>query len=367
MPTSEARIQANRTNSLRSSGPKTVEGKERSRRNGLKHGMTGRGVVVPEADAAEVERRDSALRAEMDPKSAIGAILIRQMATLSVRMERGAVQEMASTASRVLHAAEAFDEERIEQAAQLMARIGEDPKGCVRRLRKSPEGVDLLVEGWRKLRAALTRPEGPGWSESYQARAANLAGLEAEGLRGGRVEALSRAVLGDFSKLTEQEGGGLEYQARRAWAAAPLVEWIDGQIAGLEADRESLDFEAIERDRAGAGDRALFDPSKEASLARRYEAEARRGFFRSLTEFRRAEAEEAERAESAPETPAGRPEPEEARDSLASCWDGPPPGPVEPPMTPARASSPAVPRGFDVARGLDGRVLAVGRLSSVPG
>jgi hypothetical protein len=50
--TSEARIQANRQNALRSTGPKTEAGKERSRQNGLKHGLTGSGVVVAENEAS---------------------------------------------------------------------------------------------------------------------------------------------------------------------------------------------------------------------------------------------------------------------------------------------------------------------------
>ncbi len=56
MPASEARILANQRNAQRSTGPKTPEGKEQSRRNALKHGLTGAGVVLPERDAAEVER-----------------------------------------------------------------------------------------------------------------------------------------------------------------------------------------------------------------------------------------------------------------------------------------------------------------------
>ncbi len=57
MPASEAQIRANRENAARSTGPKTDEGKERSRANALKHGLTGGGIVLPEADAAEVEAR----------------------------------------------------------------------------------------------------------------------------------------------------------------------------------------------------------------------------------------------------------------------------------------------------------------------
>ena len=73
MPTSEARILANRANSLKSCGPRTAQGRERSSRNSLKHGLTGSGAVVHEQDAAEVEARNQALQAELAPKSAMGA------------------------------------------------------------------------------------------------------------------------------------------------------------------------------------------------------------------------------------------------------------------------------------------------------
>jgi hypothetical protein len=295
MPSSEARISANRQNSLRSSGPKTVEGKERSRRNGLKHGMTGQGIVIPEEDSAEVERRHEALQKELAPQSMMGTILVQQLATLSVRMERGARQEFASVASRVRHASDDFDEGRIERARQLLNAIGDDPRGNLSRLRKSSEGVDVLVEAWRDLRADLTRESRPLWNETHLATMANLLGHRDEHARGVRIGVLSRATWGDFLSLSERDGGGLEWDDRKSWARARLLERIDEEIAGLEEHFETLDFETIEQDRAGAGARALFDPSKEASLARRYESEARRGFFRSLKEFRQAEAEAAER------------------------------------------------------------------------
>ena len=119
MPASEARIQANRANSLKSPGPTSVEGRRISARNSLKHGMAGRGIVLPDSDAAEVERRNEVLQAELAPKSAMGQVLVRQLAVLSVRMEGGARHASASSATRVRHAAEAFDEARIEGRAAL--------------------------------------------------------------------------------------------------------------------------------------------------------------------------------------------------------------------------------------------------------
>jgi hypothetical protein len=49
---------------------------------------------------------------------------------------------------------------------------------------------------------------------------------------------------------------------------------------------EGTDAETLAQLRAEARDRAMFDSSKEGSLARRYEASAERGFFRALKELR---------------------------------------------------------------------------------
>ncbi len=360
MPTSQARIDANRRNSLKSCGPKTPEGKECSRRNGLKHGMTGRGIVLSVDDAAEVERRNAALTAEMAPKSTMGAILILQMATLSVRMEQGARREFASVAERVRHAATDYDVEQIERAEQLMAAIGDDPRGSLRRLKRFPAGVDLLLDSWRALRADLTVEGSPKWNGGRIVEWANLIGLREEDLRASRIESLTRATWGNFAWLAESDGAGLTVEARKAWACAQLVERIDAEIARLEAHYQTLDLEAFELDRAEAPDRALFDTSKPAILGRRYESEARRGFFRSLKDYRQAEAEVEAKEELV--TPAPAPEASRTATSLGSSCEpavAPAPAIVElapPPLWPPSAA-------FSTARLPNGQILAVGKPS----
>src|SRR5438270_9666809 len=101
MPVSEAQLSANRANALRSSGPKSEPGREKSRANALKHGLTGAGVVLPEADAAEVERRAAAFAAETNASGEIGQTLARLAALHSVRMERGADQQAAALTEHV--------------------------------------------------------------------------------------------------------------------------------------------------------------------------------------------------------------------------------------------------------------------------
>jgi hypothetical protein len=320
MPTSEARILANRANSLKSTGP-SPEGRRISARNSLKHGMAGRGVVLPESDAAEVERRNQALQAELAPATEMGVVLVHRLAMLSVRMEKGAKHASASAARRVRHAAEDFDEGRIDRAEDLLEGIAENPRRSLRKLRRMSEGVDVLVQEWDDLRADLTRPGRPCWTASHLERAAHLLGVRSEDARASAIGALSRAAWGDFEALADHEGRGLDDDARKAWARARLAERIDEATAELETHRETLDLGSIERDRAEAGDVAWFDPSKEASLARRYESEAQRNFSKTLDELRRVEAEAAERPAVDP-VPVAEPDPASAEAELASSREG---------------------------------------------
>ena len=55
-------------------------------------------------------------------------------------------------------------------------------------------------------------------------------------------------------------------------------------MADLQARLAACDPAAVERDRAEAGERALFDPSPAAVLARKYEAANERSLFRTLKE-----------------------------------------------------------------------------------
>ena len=55
--TSSRRAEANRQNAQKSTGPKTAEGKARSRFNAVKHGMRAATPVLPGEDAAAFDAR----------------------------------------------------------------------------------------------------------------------------------------------------------------------------------------------------------------------------------------------------------------------------------------------------------------------
>ena len=73
----ERQIEANRRNGAKSTGPRTPEGKQRSRANAYKHGLTGEGVVLASEDAEKVAGRFEGLMEELDPGTLLGGILVK--------------------------------------------------------------------------------------------------------------------------------------------------------------------------------------------------------------------------------------------------------------------------------------------------
>jgi hypothetical protein len=362
MPTSEARSAASRINGSKSVGPTSTSGKQISSRNSLKHGLSGQGIVIAEVDETEVERRKTVLLQEMAPISTMGVILVSQMAMLSVRMERAAEQEIAAVASRVRNAASEFDEARYQRAEELLLGLGENPRGNLRRLLKMPEGIELMIQSWNDLRSDLTREGKPLWTAAHLVEAAGLMGIRDEDSRRSPIGQLSKGVWGEFASDIEDESEDFDQEVAKAQAVAKLLEKIDDEIADLEELYETLDFETIALDRAEAGPRASFDPSKEASLARRYESEARRGYYKALTEFRTVEAEAAAKGVSKPSVATPLPAP--VSDTLGSSREIKAPAIREParaiPAAPRPVSTVASSK-FEFARGADGLPILIAR------
>ena len=148
-----------------------------------------------------------------------------------------------------------------------------------------------MLQAWSGLRDDLAHDDGSRWTAEHGELAVHLTGRESGGFGIAWPEALSRAIGGDFSLLSPEDGSGLDPGARREWSRRAMLTRIDAAAEKLAAHRETLNFEAIEADRAGAAALALFDPSKEATLARKYEAAADRQMHRALKEMKAIEAE----------------------------------------------------------------------------
>ena len=85
--------EANRRNSQLSTGPRTPEGKDRSSRNALKHGLTARQIVLPSESAADFELLRDAIHAHLAPDGPIENLLVDQIVAAAWRLRRSRVLE----------------------------------------------------------------------------------------------------------------------------------------------------------------------------------------------------------------------------------------------------------------------------------
>ena len=70
MAVSEAKLEANRRNSLKSCGPRTEAGKSRSKLNAVKHGLRAATLVLLDEDPEALESRRADWAASLMPRGA---------------------------------------------------------------------------------------------------------------------------------------------------------------------------------------------------------------------------------------------------------------------------------------------------------
>jgi hypothetical protein len=91
--TSFKQIAANRANAQKSTGPVTEEGKWRSRRNAVRHGLTAETVIRTLEDAEDYRAFEAGVIADYDAQSAVERELVLRLANLLWRLRRAATME----------------------------------------------------------------------------------------------------------------------------------------------------------------------------------------------------------------------------------------------------------------------------------
>jgi hypothetical protein len=86
--TSDKQIQANRRNALKSTGPKTPEGKAAVRLNARTHGLRSQEVLLPGEDEEALKGLDEDLRAELQPVGELENLLVDNIVAAHWRLRR---------------------------------------------------------------------------------------------------------------------------------------------------------------------------------------------------------------------------------------------------------------------------------------
>jgi hypothetical protein len=86
--TSDRKAEANRRNALKSTGPKTPEGKAAVRLNALKHGLLSREILLPGEDEEALRELGERLRAELQPVGELENLLVDRIIAAYWRLRR---------------------------------------------------------------------------------------------------------------------------------------------------------------------------------------------------------------------------------------------------------------------------------------
>jgi hypothetical protein len=91
--TSHRQIEANRRNALKSTGPRTEAGKQTSRCNAVRHGLTAETVISALEDAEDYKAFEAAITADYDAQSTVERELVLRLASILWRLRRATTME----------------------------------------------------------------------------------------------------------------------------------------------------------------------------------------------------------------------------------------------------------------------------------
>ncbi len=116
--TSFQQWQANRRNAAKSIGPITEEGKQRSRCNAVRHGLTAETVIGALEDAEDYKGFEAAIIADYDVQSAVERELVLRLASALWRLRRATAMETGLFEIQAEHLSECSHAHKLQPASR---------------------------------------------------------------------------------------------------------------------------------------------------------------------------------------------------------------------------------------------------------
>ena len=331
MAASASQYAANRLNSLKSTGPKTVEGKQKTRLNGMVHGLAS--TVLSTEDAQAFEERMDEVATSMRPRNALEKLILANSVRASWMIDRTARVQTARLDSLI----DGEPARAIEQIFRLGKRLffnaqgpiygvgryqyignrtswsgvadhPDDPDTLVRKISSSVLGCLWLLDRFSELRALLE--PGKIWNSQHKFMAIRLLGKQPLDcytdiqiaeicLRMWTTNpARDNAWIDMRSELGRDEYARFRDTILRQWPQLldSLDDETERQILRAIVDqaveqvkvKAAMAAERAERDAARRADCLAFDDSPEGERLRRYELGYHRAFLRSVEAFSKA-------------------------------------------------------------------------------
>ena len=174
--TTEKQVRANRENALRSTGPRSHQGKAASRMNAVKHGILAEHVVLPTEDPREFAAFKNRIHEELDPVGELEDLQADLVAAYAWRLRRVMQVEKGILTCQVY-------EPRVKKAERTASAFVEYPNSSDHRM------MELVAED--RGEAVIADPAG------HQAALEKLEELRA--IRNGNDAMLGEAFLTDAS------------------------------------------------------------------------------------------------------------------------------------------------------------------------
>ena len=160
--TSFRQIEANRRNACKSTGPTTEEGKQRSRCNAVRHGLTAETVIGALEDAEDYKAFEAAIIADYDAQSAVERELVLRLASLLWRLRRATIMETGLFEIQASHLNGFRQARQVNTASQevVHALFGQaDPAGFDPRSHDIANGTEALTDPGSKSVEPAVEPD----------------------------------------------------------------------------------------------------------------------------------------------------------------------------------------------------------------
>lgn len=297
MSVSEAKVEANRRNARKSTGPKTEEGKAVVRLNAMKHGILASEAVIKAGEGVEDAQAFAdilqGLKEDFDPQSTLEELLLEKAAVILwrwrrvLRYELGAIREQADEAVEAWRKAqwEAYRRAKVAREEFPLAYRNDPPLEEW----KHTEDLEAELEDAEKRLSALMEPDPLANPQEaliwVLAEAAEVEGLNVKRLLG--LKGSGEWYDFDLSQIDPQAPAQVFEALCKKWGVEPADAWGRLRVRQKYARDEAK--AALER-RQQAEERvrmlAAIPNADALDKIMRYEAHLAREFDRTMNQLK---------------------------------------------------------------------------------